>query len=90
MDTEYLELLKTGYHALIELHRCHGLDIPKNMPIEKQGELLLRNLDCAVIETIHQFNKEEGLHEFDSVRGFFGKGKIYIQKQVLKKKTIFK
>jgi len=51
-----------------------GLIYQKNKPIEKQGDLLLRNLDCAVIETIHQFNKEEGLPEFDSVRGVFWEG----------------
>ncbi len=75
LDSQYLDLLKKGYQILKELHNKHGLDIPQNKPIEKQGDLLLRNLDCAIIETIHQFNKEEGLHEFDSVRGVFWEGK---------------
>lgn len=37
-------------------------------------DLLLRNLDCAVIQTIHQFNRDEGLAEFDTVRGVFLEG----------------
>lgn len=74
LDSQYLDLLKKGYQILTELHKQHGLEIPKNKPIEKQGDLLLRNLDCAVIETIHQFNKEDGLQGFDSVRGVFFEG----------------
>lgn len=74
LDSEYLNLLKSGYQILTKLHEIHGLDIPKNKSIDMQGDLLLRNLDCAVIETIHQFNREENLEEFDSVRGVFWEG----------------
>ncbi len=74
LDSQYLDLLKYGYGILASSHKQHGLDIPKNKPIEKQGDLLLRNLDCAVIQTIHQFNNEEDLQEFDSVRGVFWEG----------------
>lgn len=75
LDSQYLNLLKSGYHILTDLHNTHDLDIPKNKAIEKQGDLLLRNLDCAVIETIHQFNKDEGLDQFDSARGVFWEGR---------------
>lgn len=74
LDSQYLNLLKKGYYTLTEVHNAHGLEIPKNKPVEKEGDLLLRNLDCAVIETIHEFNREEGLHEFDSVRSVFWEG----------------
>ncbi|MCG8700150.1 MAG: hypothetical protein MI922_18990 [Bacteroidales bacterium] len=74
LDSQYLDLLKMGYKILTEVHNTHGLEIPQNKPVETQGDLLLRNLDCAVIEMIHQFNKEENLHEFDSVRGVFWEG----------------
>lgn len=74
LDSQYLDLLKRGYQILTELHKQHGLEIPENKPIENQGDLLLRKLDCAVIETIHQFNMEEGLQEFDSVRSVFFEG----------------
>lgn len=74
LDSQYLDLLKKGYNILKEVNNAHGLDIPKNKPIEKEGDLLLRNLDCAVIETIHEFNRVEGLHGFDSVRGVFFEG----------------
>ncbi len=60
---------------LTDFSSQHGLEIPKIKPLEKQRDLLLRHLDCAVIETIHQFNKDEGFYEFDSVRGVFFEGK---------------
>lgn len=75
LDSEYLDLLKTGYNLLTTFNKQHGLEIPRNKPLEKQGDLLFRHLDCAVIESIHQFNKDEDLHEFDSVRGVFFEGK---------------
>lgn len=75
LDSEYLNLLKMGYRILSTYNLEQGRSIPANKPIEKQGDLLLRQLDCAVIETIHQFNHEERLHEFDSVRGVFFEGK---------------
>lgn len=74
LDSQYLDLLKSGYEALIQLQNLHGYEIPVNKPIEKQGDLLLRHLDCAVIETIHQFNIEENRAAFDSVRGVFFEG----------------
>ena len=37
-------------------------------------ELLLRNLDCAVIENLHNQRKINKLRPFDSVRGVFIEG----------------
>ena len=76
LDSSYLKLLKYGYKLLTETNKKHDLEIPKNKPIDKKGEdLPLRNLDCAVMETVHQFNRDnENRHEFDSVRGVFFEG----------------
>lgn len=75
LDSSYLELLKYGYKLLTETNKKHDLEIPKNKPIGKDGDLLLRHLDCAVIETIHQFNEDnKDRQEFDSVRGVFFEG----------------
>jgi hypothetical protein len=75
LDSEYLNLLKAGYEMLCSVNKKHGLEIPENKSIEDQGDLLLRRLDCGVIETIHQFNEDEDREEFDSVRGVFFEGK---------------
>lgn len=39
------------------------------------GDILLRYLDCATIETLHDFNRVKGYDEFDSVRAGFWEGK---------------
>lgn len=40
----------------------------------ENGELMLRFLDCYVIESLHQMNKEYGFEDFDSVRAPFWEG----------------
>lgn len=80
------EKLKLGYKAL-EI-RCNLLnkDLPKNRPSTKTKDVLLRDLDCAVIEQIHYYNKEEKLPLFDSVRGIFTEGEpVYPGAEILEK-----
>ncbi len=48
--------------------------MPDNKIIGNTKDLLLRELDCAVIETLHQIRKNEGLPMFDSIRGVFWEG----------------
>jgi len=74
LDTEYLKLLKTGYNFLTDTNKTYKLNIPENRPIEKQGDLLIRKIDCSVIETVHQINRDIGRQEFDTVRGVFFEG----------------
>lgn len=74
LDTEYLKLLKTGYDFLTNTNKTYKLNIPENRPIEKQGDLLIRKLDCSVIETVHQINRDLERQDFDTVRGVFFEG----------------
>jgi hypothetical protein len=49
------------------------------MPSNKRGgdsnDLLVRELDCAVIEKLHKKRQNNKLRPFDSVRGVFTEGK---------------
>jgi len=74
LDSEYLNLLKIGYDSIKKSEKDYGIKIPKNIPLRENGDLLIRYLDCAVIESIHQFNKDKEINEFDSVRGVFFEG----------------
>jgi hypothetical protein len=74
LDSSYLSLLKEFYSLLKETYENQGTDIPINQPVGNSFDLLLRNLDCAVIESVHIFNKDEDKQEFDSVRGVFWEG----------------
>jgi hypothetical protein len=45
------------------------------MPTNRGGsDLLLRDLDCAVLNYLHESRKEEGEIGFDTVRGVFIEG----------------
>lgn len=74
-DSICLEELKLGYETLVALHKEVGKPLPKNTNIGSSTDLLLRKLDCAVIETMHQLNRYANKRAYDSVRGVFWEGK---------------
>ncbi len=75
MDSTYLEVLSKSYENIEAFYEKFDINLPKNKPIGKRDDLLLRNLDCAVIEAVHKARKVDKLYEFDSVRGVFFEGK---------------
>lgn len=72
LDAEYLELVKYSYDNLVASYGRLGKTIPQNLKGSESEELLMRNLDCAVIENLHKQNTGQ---QFDSVRGVFVEGK---------------
>jgi hypothetical protein len=75
LDYENLQLLKTAHDFLIETNIKSGKPIPSNKKGKESSDLLLRNLDCAVIETLHKVRRENDLTPYDSVKGVFWEGK---------------
>lgn len=75
IESKSLQIVKQGYRLLCQSSRKSGFPIPKNKPMGKNQDLLLRNLDCSVIETIHTYNRETEQRQYDSVRGVFWEGK---------------
>lgn len=73
-DNHYLKELKVGYDEVVKLCSAANLPIPQNKDIGKSTDLLLRKLDCAVIQTIHRLHKEMQNDPYDSVRGVFWEG----------------
>lgn len=73
-DSASSDILRKGYELLC--YRCEiaGVDLPANKPSKKIEDILLRNLDCAVIQQIHDYNKESKGSTYDSVRGIFVEG----------------
>jgi len=67
-----LKILKAGYDALVAEIKAKGLPLPQNKDINGSTDLLLRFLDKAVIETIHENNPAN--NNYDSVRGMFIEG----------------
>ena len=69
------EVLKTVHKILTYEFKLHGKELPKNKNIKGNSDILLRELNCAVIQRIHQYNSESGNKCYDSVRGVFVEGK---------------
>lgn len=71
-----LDLLSSsGIHAVDLAHNdfvrvcaAAGAELPQN---RLGDDLLLRDLDCAVINHLHQIRESTGLPAFDTVRGVF-------------------
>ena len=68
-------VLQMGYERLKIKYEELGKDLPKNRKMAGREDVLLRNLDCAVIQEIHQYNAAQtDLRPYDSVRGPFIEG----------------
>lgn len=70
-----LDLLKFGWENIVLPSIGEGGKII-NKPSSRgeNGELMLRFLDCHVINALHYFNQSNGIRPFDSVRGAFWEG----------------
>jgi hypothetical protein len=74
LDSQYLKVIRTAYASLITATRESGAKLPQNRPLPGGKDLLLRNLDCAVINTVHELRRDEGLPPYDTVRSAFIEG----------------
>ena len=50
------------------------MEIPQNKTAKGSSDKLLRELDCAVIENLHNMQRQIQLKPFDSVRSVFVEG----------------
>ena len=69
-------ILKLGHKWLEKACLKEGREMPKNKNIKNNADLLLRDLDCAVIQKIHEITKQHSdkIAPFDSVHGLFLEG----------------
>lgn len=81
------DILKKGYEILEFELSSVGKSLPINRDIGESNDLLLRELDCAVIERVHQYNRETGQREYDSVRGIFIEGAPVYKDSGIREKT---
>lgn len=73
-DSLYLDELKEAYNMLSESCKIMEIPLPENSDIGNSTDKLMRRLDCAVIQTAHQINKDADEREYDSVKGVFWEG----------------
>lgn len=75
LDSWSLQLLAESHETLAAAMQSVGKELPRNVPLGDDNELLLRPLDCAVIESLHAARETGGERPFDSVRAIFPEGK---------------
>jgi hypothetical protein len=73
LQYESIRLVADAYQDLCETHQALSLQMPRNRLVK--GELALRQLDCAVIRSLHQQRADSGLPAFDTVRAAFPEGR---------------
>ncbi len=73
LDHQNLQLVKCGHELYTKT--VDAAEWKTNKQDKNSSELLQRDLDCAVVESIHEFMKQSGKPGFDSVRSVFEEGK---------------
>jgi hypothetical protein len=86
-DYNNIPILQKGYNMLRELCSNANIPMPQNTYGYLKTDLLVRNLDCAVIQQVHEYNKMTGNRSFDSVRGTFDEGSEVYPGSGFKEKT---
>jgi len=70
-----IEQVKIAHSYLTDSAAAAGVDLPKN---GGGDDLLVRRLDCAVLNSLHELRKKSGEQSFDTVKGIFLEGdRIY-------------
>ena len=74
LDTENIRLVHHSFTVLQTAFESAKKPMPVNRTAGGSPDLLLRHLDCAVIENLHRLRGQKKDKPFDSVRGMFAEG----------------
>lgn len=74
LDTYSIDIVKAAYNLYVKTNELVGYPLPQNKSLKTGKDLLLRYLDCAIIESLHALNNDDDIDPFDSVRGVFFEG----------------
>jgi hypothetical protein len=75
MNTEFIQMAKESFDNLSESASMFNQNLPVNKRTGTSSDILLRELDCAVIENLHLQRAFKKKKAFDSVRGLFVEGR---------------
>lgn len=83
-----LDLVEAGYQSLKDFFDSQDAPLPENKKGESNDEdLIRRNLDCAVINHVHNLRELQERPLFNTVRGAFHEGKPLYPGAGIKQKT---
>jgi len=78
LESHSLQVLQSYYYSLKDTYLAAGWEMPQNKNIGINTDKLLRKLDCAVFEYMHDEMKKSQVKPFDSIRAAFWEGqKLY-------------
>jgi hypothetical protein len=87
LDAASNRLLESGYKFLKAAQARLRLPMPENRDLPGDPGLLLRRLDCAVINSLHDLIEQQGGEPFDSVRAAFLEGDPVYPHSAFRKKN---
>ena len=76
LDAQFIRVMREAYDDLSTAHKGAAKPLPQNKSAGGSPDLLLRHLDCAVIEWANKLRVIDSLDAFDSVRGVFVEGDV--------------
>ena len=88
-DYNSADILRQGYEMLKMKCEVLSIPLPQNRKGKSETDFLLRDLDCAVIQQIHEYNSFKGKAPFDSVRGVFTEGDVIYPGSAILEKPIY-
>ena len=74
IEYKALDVLRGAYDMFAAAQKKAGLPLPAQKPLSEERDVLKRPLDCAVIESLHQYLYDNKKAEYHSVRGVFWEG----------------
>lgn len=78
--------IKRAHTLMLNTFYIAGSELPTNN-LKENDTLMVRHLDCAVINYVHQLRVAKKLPAFDSVYGFFEEGEALFEGAALKERT---
>lgn len=77
LDTSYIRRLRSTFQMMEEITILRGDSLPRNRNkynADNFMDKVIRELDCQVIEHLHERMRQRGVRPYDSVRGVFIEG----------------
>lgn len=74
LDHAGLQEMRTAHHMLKLSTEAEGKKLPSNKAKDSSGAYLIRTLDCAVLQYLHELRAGAGLPAYDTVIGALWEG----------------
>jgi hypothetical protein len=87
MDKLSINIVQNAYSMMKKDFELIGREMPVNKNRPNNEDLLIRNLDCAVIQYLHNYNKNHNEAGYDSIRGVFVEGNPLYENAGFRTKT---